>query len=223
MSQVESMETIRENKQIKETMEKYLMDLIDSAENYAKMDSVDQSVIESYITTAKDIIQLENELDGHLMALDKARANPSVANDVEEFKKEYSNIVNQNKHPIDNNNQTLKKLQKVIWKGMHGDEPFPGEDEDIVVEDDFHNFICPLTKKRYVDPVKSRVCGHTFSKEAIYNLIGRKNCIKCPVAGCDKMFGRNELVDDIEMKHAMEKDMKNMSESSSSSDDDIIV
>ncbi|KAL7722200.1 SP-RING-type domain-containing protein [Entamoeba marina] len=103
-----------------------------------------------------------------------------------------------------------------MWFAVR-DDPFPGDDEDIIIEDKV-SFNCPLTRKLFEDPVKSTVCGHTFSKQAIISYIGSNRKRKCPVAGCDRSFGKNDLEKDVETIHAMERHQTAMSEDSSDSD-----
>ena len=69
--------------------------------------------------------------------------------------------------------------------------------------------LCPITRDRFVHPVKKPVpcigvtrsitCNHTYSREAIVNLIGGKRSVKCPVKGCNKNVSLDNLVDDEEM------------------------
>jgi len=84
------------------------------------------------------------------------------------------------------------------------------DDDDIIVENGEVNFTCPITRKPFVDPVKNRACGHSYSRAAIYEVIararrGRGNACPCPVAGCQKTVSKANLVDDVALAFAMQR------------------
>jgi SUMO ligase MMS21 Smc5/6 complex component len=114
-------------------------------------------------------------------------------------------------------------------------------DADVVLarQSEPENFICPISKSPFLEPVKNPECGHTYSSEraptrsrlrsrrahtavhaeaAILGLFSRRNpIIKCPVAGCDKRVQAGTLFADREMEHRMSKRRPRAAASSSSS------
>ena len=45
----------------------------------------------------------------------------------------------------------------------------------------------------------SSACGHTYSKEGIMSLLGKKSTVPCPVAGCRKKVTAQSLSPDDDM------------------------
>ncbi len=61
-----------------------------------------------------------------------------------------------------------------------------GDDQaDIVVVGLEESFQCPVTMMELVEPVRSPLCGHCYSKNGILSLFQqqRSAVIRCPVAG----------------------------------------
>lgn len=80
-----------------------------------------------------------------------------------------------------------------------------GDDDDddlqVVARGSTETLKCPIMGTYFEEPVKSKVCGHTYSKMGIFNHL--KSDRKCPVAGCSN---RNITQDQLEPD--MEKEMK---------------
>ncbi|KAK9239091.1 zinc-finger of the MIZ type in Nse subunit-domain-containing protein [Lipomyces kononenkoae] len=76
-------------------------------------------------------------------------------------------------------------------------------DDDLVVAQEKRSLKCPVSLALFVNPVTSNVCPHTFSKDAIFSLFventrGRHRSlanITCPVAGCDKILVKENLIE----------------------------
>lgn len=45
------------------------------------------------------------------------------------------------------------------------------EDAEMQLRGGFINVIDPISKKRIVDPVKNTVCGHTYDRESITEIL----------------------------------------------------
>lgn len=74
-------------------------------------------------------------------------------------------------------------------------------DEDLSVVGAVLSVDCPITGKLMEDPVKSKRCGHSYSKNGILGVIqqngGRE--VKCPHRGCKHKVGRADLEQDKAM------------------------
>jgi hypothetical protein len=118
-----------------------------------------------------------------------------------------------------------KKFRRIIFEASHDpdeeeDEPletyfddFEEADEDMVVAREVVSYKCPLTKQYFEDPVTSSVCGHSFSKEAIYDVIhtqtvGRNGRIKCPVQACRHFYGISDLKPAPELAKQMQTQIR---------------
>lgn len=81
----------------------------------------------------------------------------------------------------------------------HGAED---EDDDLVVQREVISFKCPLSLVTMVDPYRSRLCKHTFERDAIIEYLRggppatRNLPKKCPQTGCEVEFTAADLVPD---------------------------
>eukprot|EP01084_Bolivina_argentea_P264930 448943_1 len=98
-------------------------------------------------------------------------------------------------------------------------------DLDIVIDRSNKNtgkVICPLTRKVFKKPFKSKICGHTFEKDAIFKYIKNKNTarevVECPLVGCGKVLTIDGMVRDIKMEKLIKA--KNKSEQNEDSDEE---
>lgn len=56
--------------------------------------------------------------------------------------------------------------------------------DDIVQTDEVKSTICPYSQKEMENPVKNKICGHTFEKNPIIKYIrSKRDKAKCPAAG----------------------------------------
>ncbi|KAL5493163.1 hypothetical protein EMCRGX_G014301 [Ephydatia muelleri] len=67
-------------------------------------------------------------------------------------------------------------------------------EEELVMGGVKRSLVCPLTKKQMEEPVRSRKCGHSYSKAAILEHIARRRDAKCPV--CGQLIREEELESD---------------------------
>ncbi|KAF9101275.1 hypothetical protein BGX27_011546 [Mortierella sp. AM989] len=96
----------------------------------------------------------------------------------------------------------LLDLRKRVWEVHHGHDPIPtsgavagGHDDDdddmeimVTADSGTHALMCPITTNYLQDPVTSSLCKHSFSKNAIMEMIqsrGRAQSL-CPVHGCNR-------------------------------------
>ncbi|XP_075067822.1 E3 SUMO-protein ligase NSE2 [Mixophyes fleayi] len=89
------------------------------------------------------------------------------------------------------------------------DEGLEDEDEEIAVTQSTDNFTCPITQLEMVNPVKNKVCGHSYEREAIERMIENKlqkgKSARCPQIGCDhSKMNISDLVPDNALKRAIE-------------------
>jgi len=88
-------------------------------------------------------------------------------------------------------NKEVVAFTETVWKLHHPEEmeevetPMGDDEVEISQVDDNLRFICPITKTELVDPVKNKLCGHTYSRNAIEQHIkSMKTRAKCPIPGC---------------------------------------
>ncbi|KAJ1745863.1 hypothetical protein LPJ77_001777 [Coemansia sp. RSA 2523] len=102
-------------------------------------------------------------------------------------------------------NTTYKEFREQLWEVRHDGEPMPRlfgdngdeSDEDLVIAGARMNYRCPVTTSWLVDPVTSKVCNHSYSKDAIVDYIrGNRGACACPVGGCSRTVRAQDLVPD---------------------------
>jgi len=84
------------------------------------------------------------------------------------------------------------------------------EDEDLVIENNRNKDInvgsikCPLTKAIFKQPVKSKVCNHTFEKAAIEQYLQSKlsanELAECPLPGCNNILNADQMIRDVKIE-----------------------
>lgn len=106
--------------------------------------------------------------------------------------------------------EQLRDLRKQMGISQDsGDQALEEDDEDIAVTQSIDNFTCPITQMEMVNPVKNKVCGHTYEREAIERMIQRRHQLsknaRCPRIGCDVSdMSISDLVTDSALKRAIE-------------------
>ncbi|XP_003704077.1 E3 SUMO-protein ligase NSE2 [Megachile rotundata] len=58
------------------------------------------------------------------------------------------------------------------------------EDAEMQLTGGYINVIDPISKKRIVDPVKNTLCGHTYDRDSITQILKINKKTRCPVVGC---------------------------------------
>ena len=92
----------------------------------------------------------------------------------------------------DYNNFSLDDMKKdsfgkdVLQKlgNYQNDQDSDEEDLSGRIEYTEANFICPISRKKFQEPVKSQKCNHYYEKKCIYDLLKKSRNSKCPVPGC---------------------------------------
>eukprot|EP00569_Conticribra_weissflogii_P004135 CAMPEP_0171330652 /NCGR_PEP_ID=MMETSP0878-20121228/2160_1 /TAXON_ID=67004 /ORGANISM="Thalassiosira weissflogii, Strain CCMP1336" /LENGTH=300 /DNA_ID=CAMNT_0011831011 /DNA_START=105 /DNA_END=1007 /DNA_ORIENTATION=+ len=110
--------------------------------------------------------------------------------------------------PVEKHNFVLairQKLGEKVPKKRSRASRGADDDDDLEVVnenniDDVHKFKCPITGMLFEDPVRNKVCGHTYSRAGLMQMV--KNRKKtCPVPGCannrvslEQVEGDDEMV-----------------------------
>ena len=75
--------------------------------------------------------------------------------------------------------------------------------DDIVATQSQKSTKCPITQKEMEDPVKSKLCNHTYSRYGILQHIENRSKNNrqaiCPVGGCQQSVKETDLVPDEQM------------------------
>lgn len=96
--------------------------------------------------------------------------------------------------------EKLPKRQSKKKRGQQDDD----SDSDIEIENrGGTNLKCPMTAAWFEEPLRSKLCGHVYSKVPIYSYIGNHSVKRCPVAGCN-----NNQLNKAQLEHDRVTEMK---------------
>ncbi|KAJ2799524.1 hypothetical protein H4R20_004407 [Coemansia guatemalensis] len=118
-------------------------------------------------------------------------------------------------------NDMYREFRQQIWDVKHEGEPMPnlfeGEqggddsDEDLVIAGARVNYRCPVTATWLTDPVTSKVCKHSFSREAILDYIrGHGGKCACPVDGCSNRIRPQDLYADKVLERNVSRHLRQL-------------
>ncbi|XP_053322425.1 E3 SUMO-protein ligase NSE2 [Spea bombifrons] len=112
----------------------------------------------------------------------------------------------------------VREMRKQYGVSQDGteEEMFESMDDDVTVTQSQANFVCPITLVEMTNPVKNKVCGHTYQREAIERMIQdrqqKKKNTRCPKIGCDHSDIKiTDLVPDVALKRTIETHHKQKS------------
>ncbi|XP_012350569.1 E3 SUMO-protein ligase NSE2-like [Apis florea] len=119
-----------------------------------------------------------------LLSLYNDDDDDNVEHNIESTMNEYKQAISEIDKNVANDNklkefdkQVEALLDKVVQKENN-------TDEELQLTGGYINIIDPISKKRIVDPVKNTICGHTYDKESITQLLKLNKKTRCPVIGC---------------------------------------
>ncbi|KAJ2757149.1 hypothetical protein H4R27_006449 [Coemansia aciculifera] len=102
-------------------------------------------------------------------------------------------------------NEDYRKFRQDVWEVKHEGQTMPplfgageeGSDEELTIAGAKSTFKCPITTTWLVDPVTSKTCKHSFSKQAITDYLRAKHgeCM-CPGGGCSRRIKMADLYAD---------------------------
>jgi len=110
----------------------------------------------------------------------------------------------------------FRMLKRKVFEAGHPEETLPAEladngaaavdeDTDMIVAETRQSTTCPLTQTTFQEPVKNQACGHTYSRVAILQQLGRGGAIACPITGCRSRVTQMDLVPDTAMAERLER------------------
>ncbi|KAF9565685.1 hypothetical protein CPC08DRAFT_782326 [Agrocybe pediades] len=110
---------------------------------------------------------------------------------------------------VSNPKDPMPPLTNLIPRGTsslsEGEES--DDDDDLEIGGATQDYRCPLSLTLLEKPMTSRICGHSFSADAIREHCRPPNQLhKCPASGCNKSFRLSDCVFD----KALEKKVKNI-------------
>ena len=158
-----------------------------------------QRQLTAYVTAIKAVIE-------QATAADTENQDPN-ANTSNEFKEQMETEYSRALQTIENNSVEITQEPNYlkVCKQLGEDQNQEEDDELAIVDngvsDSVNKLKCPLTMTLMEDPVMSKVCKHSYSRNAIFQHLRNTRNTKCPVPGCiNNKMTMNELEDDLETK-----------------------
>ncbi len=172
--------------------------------------------IENFVQAVKNVrsdVQRQNQSsaaaggDGEEEAAD---AGADEAPDYERSIQEAMETVRQSKES-DPNYVSLDDHEMVISLreslGEKVNKRSRNDDDDLEIvnnvgSDDIHALKCPITGMFFEDPVRNKVCGHTYDRKGLNQLFSTRKT-KCPIPGCSNntlSLGQVEVDDEMKLK-----------------------
>ncbi|CAD5116318.1 DgyrCDS5222 [Dimorphilus gyrociliatus] len=117
-----------------------------------------------------------------------------------DYSKEFEKMLKKNTSKMDP--KTNEQYTRLI-KTLNNEPTNTCEDNDDVVQmDEIKSTICPYSQQEMENPVKNKICGHSYEKSAIAEYIkAKRQRAFCPHAGCSnkKPLSPDSLIRDEEM------------------------
>ncbi|KAJ2844259.1 hypothetical protein IWW36_005255 [Coemansia brasiliensis] len=166
------------------------------------IDTIDKAMRK--LIDAQHCMDIESSLVAQLSSqLDTSAVETDYLSSWEQSMSKYENMSEASKY---GRNEKYRDFRQQLWDVNHEGEPMPRlfagqagdeSDEELVIAGARLTYRCPVTTSWLVDPVTSKQCKHSFSKEAILNFIrsSRGSCA-CPVDGCSKTIRSSDLYAD---------------------------
>ncbi|CAB3258777.1 unnamed protein product [Arctia plantaginis] len=168
------------------------------------LDSEKEAEFNKLRTCVQQYCTLEAQQEVAIEAMEKAKRETDATNIAtleERFKSHLSNLAGKRLR-VDNHPYMIE-FNKRYEKGQRLSNNL--DESDLAITESQEQYIDPITKRPLTDPVKNTVCGHTYEKDAIMNLLQSKHKTKCPVAGCNNRgpILPQHLISDDELKFRM--------------------
>ncbi|KAG8916157.1 hypothetical protein FRC02_004147 [Tulasnella sp. 418] len=182
----------------------------------------DKKTINKLEKAVRDLIDAKRELDIHrdvLSALqEQASKQRNLENTEERYEKALKSELNKYRSQTSRqkyaNNKQFFKYKESVWIAK-SDEAMPpvkgqipaedgddeSDDDDVEIGGATHSYICPISLKPFVTPVTSKICGHSYSREALQGYAAQnRQGATCPAHGCNKLISLAVCYNDTELE-----------------------
>lgn len=106
--------------------------------------------------------------------------------------------------------QTEKYYQDIIAALGEDGNDAEDEDADIVIQQTAggtQSLNCPISLQLMENPVRSKTCKHSYSREGILAMIGNRRACQCPIAGCSNgNLSKSDLEEDKQMERLIKRE-----------------
>ncbi|KAJ2455554.1 hypothetical protein EV183_000031 [Coemansia sp. RSA 2336] len=186
-------------------------------EELGETDSID--ILDKAMRQLIDVqhhMDVETSLISQLTQSDTSAVETEYLSSWEQSMSKYEHMSDASKY---GRNDKYRDFRQQLWDVGHEGEPMPRlfadeadeSDEELVIAGARLTYRCPVTTSWLVDPVTSKVCKHSFSREAILNFIrsNRGSCA-CPVDGCSKTIRSRDLYADKLLERKVSRHLRQL-------------
>ena len=143
---------------------------------------------------------------------DSNNTEESVPNLVKVFNEELDNVSSRTSDSVESH-QALKEFNNIIKPRSRDQQSRetvqePMDASGIIFSQVEEALYCPITKKPFEEPLRNKLCNHCYSKEAVCQMLARRNSIRCPVGGCTKQVMMENLIPDRELARRVRRKIK---------------
>ncbi|KAJ1645642.1 hypothetical protein LPJ64_002803 [Coemansia asiatica] len=167
-------------------------------------------------------LALENSLITQASAhLDSSTAEATYQRKYENESKKYQNKSEAEKY---GSSEAYRNFRQQLWDLTHEGEAMPGlfsngtqdDEEDLVISGARVTYKCPITATWLIEPMTSKVCGHSFSREAILTYIrSQRGSGPCPMVGCVHRVTAKDLFADSVLERRVANHLRQLEEQES--------
>ncbi|KAL1950256.1 hypothetical protein VTO73DRAFT_5380 [Trametes versicolor] len=198
-------------------------------------------------TLMRELLDTEFELTAHEKVLDdmhqKLLKNEKIEGVADMYGKGVQEMLEEYKHKTARQKYAksdhYQKFKQAVHEVQHPDAALPpltdlipaedgddsDDDDDVQIGGVTQDYKCPLSLTILVDPLTSKLCGHSYSAAAIKEYLGypRSNRKECPATGCKKEISMANLEPDKDLaKRAKEAARRERAKEDDSGDEEVI-
>ncbi|KAJ1882899.1 hypothetical protein H4R99_001231 [Coemansia sp. RSA 1722] len=124
--------------------------------------------------------------------------------------------------------EAYRNFRQQLWDLTHEGEAMPGlfsgggaddddeDDDDLVIAGTKVTYKCPITATWLIEPMTSKVCKHSYSREAILGYIrSQRGSGACPVGGCVHRITAKDLFADSVLERKVANHLRQLEEQES--------
>ena len=172
--------------------DKIISELRETISAYIEREKEYQDSIDA-LATAR--VQIHDNVESQVQDAENKNGNLINSVDVDKIfreakaklPKQSSNYVNKHVKMKEFESKVVIELQKILAPSTSDTTTgtiVTQDDDGEVVATETVSTIDPITRKEMTDPVKNTLCGHTYERNSIMQLISMNSKQKCPMAGC---------------------------------------
>ncbi|KAH9854682.1 hypothetical protein C2E23DRAFT_867274 [Lenzites betulinus] len=191
----------------------------------------------------RELLDTEFELTAHEKVLEdvhqKLVKNEKIEGITDVYQKGVEEMLEAYKHNTARQkyakSDQYQKFHQAIYEVQHPDAAMPpltdliakgnDDDDDVQIGGVTQDYKCPLTLTILVEPLTSKLCGHSYSAAAIKEYLNNSRNIQreCPATGCKKQISLGIMESNKDLaKRAKEAERRERAREEDSGDEEVI-